>query len=206
HEYEQLSNKVAHPRALSSLRCPTLIWGAARAVKQTRLMGDRAGKRKLTRPGQRVTERVRSRVSACTRARPKCHPPRQIVIGDDGGRAAFDWALSRLPVFSPSLEPAWPMPFLPPRSRRLSPAKLVAFVAAVLPALWIAYQAAADELGARPVTEAIHQAGDWALRFLLITLAITPAQHILNYPRIILARRTLGVACAGYAVLHFSLY
>src|SRR5262249_25338685 len=51
HEYEQLSNKVAHPRALSSLRCPTLIWGAARAVKQTRLMGDRAGKRKLTRPG-----------------------------------------------------------------------------------------------------------------------------------------------------------
>ena len=84
--------------------------------------------------------------------------------------------------------------------------KIVAFVAAVLPALWIAYQAAADELGARPVTEAIHQAGDWALRFLLITLAITPAQRILNYPRIILARRTLGVASAGYAVLHLSLY
>src|SRR5262249_7042304 len=78
--------------------------------------------------------------------------------------------------------------------------------AALLPALWIAYQAAADELGARPVTEAIHQAGDWALRFLLITLAITPAQRIFNYPRISLARRTLGVACAGYAVLHFSLY
>ncbi len=62
------------------------------------------------------------------------------------------------------------------------------------------------DLGARPVTEAIHQAGDWALRFLLITLAITPAQRILNYPRIILARRTLGVAAAGYAVLHLSLY
>src|SRR5262249_55855218 len=98
------------------------------------------------------------------------------------------------------------MPFLRERSGRWSPVKIVAFVAAVLPALWIAYQAAADELGARPVTEAIHQAGDWALRFLLITLAIAQAQHILNYPRIILARRTLGVACAGYAVLHFSLY
>jgi sulfoxide reductase heme-binding subunit YedZ len=98
------------------------------------------------------------------------------------------------------------MPFLRERSGRWSPVKIVAFVAAVLPALWIAYQAAADELGARPVTEAIHQAGDWALRFLLITLAITPAQRILNYPRIVLARRTLGVACAGYAVLHFSLY
>jgi sulfoxide reductase heme-binding subunit YedZ len=98
------------------------------------------------------------------------------------------------------------MPFLRERSGRWSPVKIVAFVAAVLPALWIAYQAAADELGARPVTEAIHQAGDWALRFLLIALAITPAQRILHYPRIVLARRTLGVASASYAVLHFSLY
>jgi sulfoxide reductase heme-binding subunit YedZ len=98
------------------------------------------------------------------------------------------------------------MPFLRERSGRWSPVKIAAFVAAVLPALWIAYQAATDELGARPVTEAIHQAGDWALRFLLITLAITPAQRILNYPRIVLARRTLGVASAAYAVLHLSLY
>ena len=60
------------------------------------------------------------------------------------------------------------MPFLRERSGRWSPVKMSAFVAALLPALWIAYQAAADELGARPVTEAIHQAGDWALRFLLI--------------------------------------
>src|SRR5262245_35114481 len=98
------------------------------------------------------------------------------------------------------------MPFLRERSGRWSPVKIVAFVAAVLPALWIAYQAAADALGARPVTEAIHQAGDWTLRFLLITLAVTPAQRIFNYPRLILARRTFGVASASYAVLHFSLY
>ena len=98
------------------------------------------------------------------------------------------------------------MPFLRERSGGWSPVKIVAFAASVLPALWIAYQAATGDLGARPVTEAIHQAGDWALRFLLITLAITPAQRILNYPRIILARRTLGVAAAAYAVLHFSLY
>src|SRR5712691_11711978 len=98
------------------------------------------------------------------------------------------------------------MPFLRERSGRWSPVKIAAFAAAVLPALWVAYQAASDDLGARPVTEAIHQVGDWALRFLLITLAITPAQRILNYPRIILARRTLGVATAAYAVLHLSLY
>jgi methionine sulfoxide reductase heme-binding subunit len=98
------------------------------------------------------------------------------------------------------------MAFLRERSGRWSPIKISAFVAALLPALWIAYQAFADELGARPVTEAIHQAGDWTLRFLLITLAITPAQRILHYPRIILARRTFGVATACYAALHLSLY
>lgn len=98
------------------------------------------------------------------------------------------------------------MPFLRERSGRWSSIKIGAFVAALMPALWIAYQAFADELGARPVTEAIHQAGDWALRFLLIALAVTPAQRILHYPRIILTRRTFGVACAGYAVLHLSLY
>src|SRR5215471_8456991 len=98
------------------------------------------------------------------------------------------------------------MPFLRERSGRWSPAKIVAFTAAVLPALWIAYQAITDDLGARPITEAIHQAGDWTLRFLLITLAVTPAQRILHYPRIILARRTFGVATACYAVLHLSLY
>lgn len=98
------------------------------------------------------------------------------------------------------------MPFLRERSGRWSRVKIVAFAAAVLPAVWIAYQAAAGELGARPVTEAIHQAGDWALRFLWITLAVTPAQRILHYPRLALARRTLGVASASYAILHFSLY
>jgi sulfoxide reductase heme-binding subunit YedZ len=98
------------------------------------------------------------------------------------------------------------MPFLRERSGRWSPVKIFAFTTALLPAFWIGFQAAAGDLGARPITEAIHQAGDWALRFLLITLTITPAQRILNYPRIILARRTLGVACAAYAGLHISLY
>jgi sulfoxide reductase heme-binding subunit YedZ len=98
------------------------------------------------------------------------------------------------------------LPFLRERSGRWSPVKVVAFVATLLPALWIAYQAWTGDLGARPVTEAIHQAGDWALRLVWITLAVTPAQRILNYPRIVLARRTLGVASACYAVLHLSLY
>jgi methionine sulfoxide reductase heme-binding subunit len=98
------------------------------------------------------------------------------------------------------------MAFLRERSGRWSAVKITAFIAAVLPALWIGYQAVTGDLGARPVTEAIHQAGDWTLRLLLATLLITPAQRILHYPRIILARRTLGVASACYAGLHLSLY
>src|SRR5262249_60585197 len=69
-----------------------------------------------------------------------------------------------------------------------------------------ATRGATDDPGARPAPEAIPQAGDGALRFLLIPLAITPAQRILNYPRLVLARRTLGVATAAYALLHLSLY
>jgi sulfoxide reductase heme-binding subunit YedZ len=98
------------------------------------------------------------------------------------------------------------MLFLRERSGGWSAIKIVAFTGTVLPALWIAAQAVTGSLGARPVTEAIHQCGDWALRLLFITLAVTPAQRILRYPRLIVCRRTLGVASAMYAVLHFSLY
>jgi len=63
------------------------------------------------------------------------------------------------------------MPFLRERSGRWSPVKISAFVAALLPALWIAYQAAADELGARPSPRRSTRAGDWRT-VLLITLAI----------------------------------
>jgi methionine sulfoxide reductase heme-binding subunit len=98
------------------------------------------------------------------------------------------------------------MPFLRERSGRWSAVKVTAFIGSLVPAMWVALQAATGDLGARPITEAIHQIGDWTLRLLLITLAITPAQRILRYPRIVLARRTLGVATAAYASLHISLY
>src|SRR5262249_18324461 len=61
HDYEHLSNKVAHPRALSSLRCPTLIWGAARAVKQTGLIGRPGCKAKVNKawaPPRRETHPI----------------------------------------------------------------------------------------------------------------------------------------------------
>lgn len=61
-------------------------------------------------------------------------------------------------------------------------------------------------LGAMPVTEALHQIGLWAVRFLLLSLAITPFRRIGQWPRLIQVRRLLGVAAFSYAAIHLSLY
>lgn len=98
------------------------------------------------------------------------------------------------------------MPFLRERSGRWSPEKIVAFVGAVLPILWLAWRTYTDDLGPRPFDEATHVTGSWAVRFILIALAVTPARRIFNAPRLILMRRTLGVGAFGYALVHFSLY
>jgi sulfoxide reductase heme-binding subunit YedZ len=61
-------------------------------------------------------------------------------------------------------------------------------------------------LGAMPVTEALHQIGLWAVRFLLLSLAITPFRRIGQWPRLIQIRRMLGVAAFSYAAIHLCLY
>ena len=98
------------------------------------------------------------------------------------------------------------MPFLREKSGRWSPEKIIAFVGVCLPALWLAYRTGAGDLGARPVTELIHRTGDWAVRILLVTLAITPARRLFHLPKLIQTRRTLGVAAAFNIFAHFTLY
>ncbi|MDC7784648.1 sulfoxide reductase heme-binding subunit YedZ [Rhodoplanes sp. TEM] len=98
------------------------------------------------------------------------------------------------------------MPFLRERNGRWSFPKIVAFVAVVLPALWLAWLSATGGLGPRPLNEAIHQTGSWAVRFLLLSLAVTPARRVLGVPRLILTRRTIGVAAFAWAALHLTLY
>jgi methionine sulfoxide reductase heme-binding subunit len=91
-------------------------------------------------------------------------------------------------------------------SGRLSPLKLLVFVALFLPGGWIALALASGQLGADPIKEALHQLGLWTIRLLLITLAVTPARSILQWPRVMLVRRMLGVAAFAYATAHLSLY
>jgi sulfoxide reductase heme-binding subunit YedZ len=76
------------------------------------------------------------------------------------------------------------------------------FVPGVLYAMWFY----AGDLGGRPVMEMIHGAGLWAIRLLMISLAITPFARALDWPALLLVRRNVGVAAACYAVAHLSLY
>jgi sulfoxide reductase heme-binding subunit YedZ len=59
---------------------------------------------------------------------------------------------------------------------------------------------------ARPITDAIHATGDWAVHFLLLSLAVTPAMRSLRWPRALILRRMIGVAAFAYVAAHFLLY
>jgi sulfoxide reductase heme-binding subunit YedZ len=98
------------------------------------------------------------------------------------------------------------MPFFREKTGRWSPEKIVAFAIAIVPALWLAWLVASDQIGARPFIAVTHYSGRWMVRLILLSLLITPARRILNWGKLINARRTLGVAAACYAVFHFSLY
>lgn len=92
------------------------------------------------------------------------------------------------------------------RTGRFSLLKCVTFVAVLAPAAWIAIEAAQGWLGPRPVMEAIHQSGLWAIRFLALTLAVTPLRLASRVAALASVRRILGLAVLAYAVLHFGLY
>lgn len=87
-----------------------------------------------------------------------------------------------------------------------SPFKAVVFAALLLPALWLLWRAAQNDLGPRPFTELILQTGTWGVRILLVALFITPLRQLLRYGRLALLRRMTGVAAGLYLAAHFILY
>ena len=92
------------------------------------------------------------------------------------------------------------------RSGAFAPVRAAALALSVAPALWIGAQAVLGWLGPRPITEAIHQCGDWSIRLLLATLAVSPLRRIIHWPRLIGARQVFGLAALAYAALHVGLY
>ncbi|MEO8670506.1 MAG: protein-methionine-sulfoxide reductase heme-binding subunit MsrQ [Tahibacter sp.] len=70
----------------------------------------------------------------------------------------------------------------------------------------LTYALFAHQLGADPVAQIEHRSGDWALRFLLLSLAITPLRQLTGLAILIRLRRMLGLFAFFYASLHFAIY
>ncbi|MEO5672558.1 MAG: protein-methionine-sulfoxide reductase heme-binding subunit MsrQ [Ramlibacter sp.] len=85
-------------------------------------------------------------------------------------------------------------------------AKPVVFALALLPFSWLLYGAIANQLGANPAEYLIRATGDWTLRFLCITLAVTPLRTIAGLPALARFRRMLGLFVYFYVVMHLLSY
>ncbi|HRY15345.1 MAG TPA: protein-methionine-sulfoxide reductase heme-binding subunit MsrQ [Candidatus Competibacteraceae bacterium] len=84
--------------------------------------------------------------------------------------------------------------------------KPLVFSISLLPLTWLFWLAWSDQLGANPVETLTHRTGDWSLRFLLFTLAVTPLRRLTGWNELQRYRRMLGLFAFFYVCLHFSVY
>lgn len=85
-------------------------------------------------------------------------------------------------------------------------AKPLLFAACLLPVGWLFYAAWSDALGANPAEALIRSLGDWTLRLLCITLAVTPLRQLSGLSALARFRRMFGLFTWFYACLHFLAY
>jgi methionine sulfoxide reductase heme-binding subunit len=85
-------------------------------------------------------------------------------------------------------------------------AKIVLFTLAMLPFAWLLYGVLTNNLGANPTEYLTRATGDWTLRFLCLTLLVTPLRSITSTPQLARFRRMLGLFVYFYAVLHLLCY
>lgn len=84
--------------------------------------------------------------------------------------------------------------------------KVAAFLACLTPAAGLVWRQSHDALGANPIEYITRSTGDWTMRLLLLTLAITPLRRLLNQPQLIRYRRMLGLFAFFYGCLHLATY
>ena len=85
-------------------------------------------------------------------------------------------------------------------------AKPVVFGLSLLPACWLLFAAVDNQLGANPAQALVRATGDWTLRFLCLTLAVTPLRVITGTPALARFRRLLGLFVYFHGVLHLLSY
>lgn len=84
--------------------------------------------------------------------------------------------------------------------------KPAVFVVCLMPLLLLGWRAFADVLGANPIETITHRTGEWTLRFLLLTLLMTPLKRFAGWQWPIRLRRMLGLYAFFYACLHLATY
>jgi sulfoxide reductase heme-binding subunit YedZ len=85
-------------------------------------------------------------------------------------------------------------------------AKPALFAASLVPLGYFVWAALADALGTNPAEALIRGTGDWTLRFLCLTLAVTPLRHLAGQPQLLRFRRMLGLFTFFYGVVHLLCY
>jgi sulfoxide reductase heme-binding subunit YedZ len=85
-------------------------------------------------------------------------------------------------------------------------AKPLVFAAALAPLAWLVWAAVNQTLGANPAEALIRSLGDWTLRLLCLTLAVTPVRQWTGQPALARLRRMLGLFTAFYGGLHYLAY
>ncbi|HLH39141.1 MAG TPA: protein-methionine-sulfoxide reductase heme-binding subunit MsrQ [Bryobacteraceae bacterium] len=87
----------------------------------------------------------------------------------------------------------------------LSPwTKAVVFALCLVPLAELLWRAYNQDLTANPVEFITHTTGDWTIRFLMITLSVTPLRLLLRQPQLVRFRRMFGLFAFFYAMLHFT--
>jgi methionine sulfoxide reductase heme-binding subunit len=85
-------------------------------------------------------------------------------------------------------------------------AKVLVFALCIAPLAWMGWRAWKQDLTANPVEFLTHFTGDWAIRLIVATLAVTPLRKVLHLPDLIRFRRMIGVFAFFYGCLHFATY
>ena len=125
--------------------------------------------------------------------------PRQSATG--AGRSAVPVTLR---------DALWPGAdfFTPWRDRggRLSALRIAVIALLLAPALYFAASVAIDGFGPEPLKETTQFTGRWALRILLLSLAVSPAGKLLAWSRLLQLRRMIGLGAVFWVLAHFALY
>jgi sulfoxide reductase heme-binding subunit YedZ len=94
--------------------------------------------------------------------------------------------------------------------RKIVLLKIAVWIGLILPLLYLLYAIATQDtkqlLGANPLTEIEHFTGEWTMRLLIATLAVTPARRLTGWNWLIRFRRLIGLFAFFYASCHFFAY